>query len=115
MEKNIAKFSLLYFKLFDYVLCRVLPDMRARLGPAVFGRVVWQQDGAPCHTANMVSLVNKHRLAMDLNFLLYLNKSLYLFSPGDSLPGWHLWCQDAGSEEPQGGRVGPQLSRHQPL
>ena len=37
-------------------MCRVFPDMRARLGPAVFGRVVLQQDGATCHTANIVSI-----------------------------------------------------------
>ena len=51
------KFHLLDFELLvELVVCRVILDMRAKLGPAVFGRVVWQQHGATCYTANMVSI-----------------------------------------------------------
>ena len=50
-------FHLLAFQLLvKSIMCRVFPDMRARLGPAVSGRVVLQQDGATCHTANIVSI-----------------------------------------------------------
>ena len=33
---------------------KVFPAMKARLGQGKFSRLIWQQDGAPCHTATPV-------------------------------------------------------------